>query len=99
MTIHKALHPTDHVDRLYVSRKEGGRDLANSQDIFDSTTRRLHKNAGKDWLQRPETIPIAQASRERKYKKKSEVKQLYGHLMQQISKISHKKKVAKKGKH
>ena len=27
MTIHKALHPRDDVDRLYVSRKEGGRGL------------------------------------------------------------------------
>ena len=25
MTMHKALHPRDDVDRLYVSRKEGGR--------------------------------------------------------------------------
>ena len=28
MTMHKALHPRDDVDRLYVSRKEGGRGLA-----------------------------------------------------------------------
>ena len=28
MTIHKALHPRDDVDRLYVSRKEGGRGFA-----------------------------------------------------------------------
>ena len=26
--MHKALHPCDDVDRLYVSRKEGGRGLA-----------------------------------------------------------------------
>ena len=25
MTMHKALHPRDDIDRLYVSRKEGGR--------------------------------------------------------------------------
>ena len=28
MTMHKALHPRDDVDRLYVSQKEGGRWLA-----------------------------------------------------------------------
>ena len=28
MTMHKALHPRDDVDRLYVSRKKGGRGLA-----------------------------------------------------------------------
>ena len=27
MTMHKALHPRDDVDRLYVSRKEGGRGI------------------------------------------------------------------------
>ena len=30
MTMHKALHPRD--DRLYVSRKEGGRGLASIED-------------------------------------------------------------------
>ena len=28
MTMHKAFHPGDDIDRLYVSRKEGGRGLA-----------------------------------------------------------------------
>ena len=27
MSMYKALHPRDDVDRLYVSRKEGGKDL------------------------------------------------------------------------
>ena len=34
MTMHKALHPRDNVDRLYVSRKEGGRGLASTEDRF-----------------------------------------------------------------
>ena len=34
MTIHKALHPRDDFDRLYVSRKEGGRGLASTEDSF-----------------------------------------------------------------
>ena len=35
MTMHKALHPRDNVDRLYVSRKEGERGLANIEDRVD----------------------------------------------------------------
>ena len=31
-TIHKALHPRDDVDRLYISRKEGGRGIACIED-------------------------------------------------------------------
>ena len=37
VTIHKALHPRDDVDRLYVSRKEGGRGLASIKDTVDAT--------------------------------------------------------------
>ena len=45
MTMHKALHPRDDVDRLYVSRKEGGRGLASIEDkrrCIETTNRRLH---------------------------------------------------------
>ena len=31
MTMHKALHPRDKFDRLYVSRKEGGKELPASK--------------------------------------------------------------------
>ena len=37
MTIHKALHPRDDVDRLYVSRKEGGSGLASIEDSVDAS--------------------------------------------------------------
>ena len=37
MTMRKALHPRDDVDRLYASRKEGGRGLASSEDNVDSS--------------------------------------------------------------
>ena len=33
--MHKALHPTDDSDRLYVSRKEGGGVLVSIQDSVD----------------------------------------------------------------
>ena len=43
MTMHKALHPRDDVDRLYVSRKEEGRRLASIEDSIDTKIRRLHR--------------------------------------------------------
>ena len=41
MTMHKALHPRDDVDRLYVARKEGGRGLASIEDTVDASIQRL----------------------------------------------------------
>ena len=40
--MHKALHPRDDVDRLYVFRKEGGRGLASIEDSVDES---------KQWLE------------------------------------------------
>ena len=37
MTMNKALHPIDDIDRLYVSRKEGGRGLASIEDNIDAS--------------------------------------------------------------
>ena len=37
MTMHKALYPSDDVDRLYVSRKEGGSGLATTEDSVDAS--------------------------------------------------------------
>ena len=41
MTMHKALHLIDDVDRLYVSRKEGGRGLISIEETVDATIQRL----------------------------------------------------------
>ena len=41
MTMHKALHPRDDVDRLYVSRKEWGRGLDSIEDIVHASIQRL----------------------------------------------------------
>ena len=50
MTMHKALHPRDDVDRLYVSRKEGGRGLASIEDSVDSSIQWLEDNIEKhEW--------------------------------------------------
>ena len=39
--MHKALHPSDDVGRLYVSRKEGGRGFASIEDTVDASIQRL----------------------------------------------------------
>ena len=47
MTIHHALHPGDGTDRLYMSRKEGRRKLANIKDCVDAPRSTL-KQTKKD---------------------------------------------------
>ena len=49
MTMHKALHPRDDIDRLYVSRKEEGKGHATIETA-------LTKNTNEDWLQPSETV-------------------------------------------
>ena len=49
MTMHKALHPRDDFDRLYVSRKEGGRRLASIEDTVDASIQRL-----EDYIEKQE---------------------------------------------
>ena len=49
MTIHKALHPRDEIDSLYVSRKDGGRGLANIKDSVDASIQRL-----EDYIEKTE---------------------------------------------
>ena len=41
MTMHKALHPRDNIDRLYVSRKDGRKGLASIVDSVDASIRGL----------------------------------------------------------
>ena len=49
MTMHKALHPRDDIDRVYVPRKEGGRGLASIEDSVNTSIRRL-----KDYTEKHE---------------------------------------------
>ena len=48
MTMHKALHPKDDVDRLYISRKEGGRGFVSIEDTVDASIQRLEDYIEKD---------------------------------------------------
>ena len=49
--IHKALYPSDNIDRLYESRKEEGRGLTSIKDSINTLIRHLKdyiNNAKKD---------------------------------------------------
>ena len=96
MTMHKALHPRDDVDRLYVSRKEGGRGLTSIEDTVDESIQRL-----EDYIEKHErglitTIRVDTDNTidERVTtirKQKWDGKQLYGRFKRLINNISHQK--------
>ena len=96
MTMHKALHPRDDVDRLYVSRKEGGRGLASIEDTVDASIQRL-----EDYIEKHERglittirVDTDNTINERMTttrKQKWERKQLYGRFKRLINNISHQK--------
>ena len=50
VTMHKALHPRDEMDRLYVRRKEGGRILASIEESVDKSIQRR-----EDYIEKHET--------------------------------------------
>ena len=96
MTMHKALHPRDDVDRLYVPRKEGGRALANIEDSVDTYIQRL-----KDYIEKYErgliitirnnTDNTIDNRMTKTRKQKREGKQLHGRFKWLINNISHDK--------
>ena len=95
MTIHKALHPRSDVDRLYVSRKEAGRELASNEDSVNASIQRL-----EDYTQKRKRLITAtrndsdnpKTSRTTITRKQRwEEKQLYGRFKRFISNISNEK--------
>ena len=96
MTMHKALHSRDDVDRLYVSRREGGRGLASIENSLDTSIQRL-----EDYIQKCRGRLIT-AARNNIYgmmtrgttitrKQKWEEKQLYGRFKRLTSDILREK--------
>ena len=57
MTMHRALHPRHDVNRLYISRKEGGRGLASIGDSVDASIQRL-----EDYIEKHE-VGLIKATR------------------------------------
>ena len=96
MTMHKTLHPRDDVDRLYVSRKEGGRGLASIEDSVDALIQRL-----EDYIEKHERGLITDIRNDTNNtiddrmtitrKQKWEKKQLYDRFKRLKNNISHQK--------
>ena len=94
--MHKALHPRDNVDRLYVSRKAGGRGLTSIEDSVDASIQRL-----ENYIQKHEGGLITATRNETDYtmysrmtitrKQKWEGKQLSGRFKRLINNTSHDK--------
>ena len=96
MTMHKALHPRDDVDRLGVSRKEGGRGLASIEDSADASIQRLEDYIGKHEERlitaiRNDTDNTIDDRTTITRKQKEEEKQLYGRFKRLINTISYQK--------
>ena len=96
MTIHKALHPRDDVERLYVPRKEGGRGLAIIKDSVDASIQRLEDYTEKHERGlisaiRNDTDNTRDERMKRTSKQKWEKKQLYDRFKRLINNISHQK--------
>ena len=91
--MYAALHPRDDVDRLYVSRKGGGRGLTSIEDSVDASIQRLEdyiQNRGGRLItatrNSTDNTGINRTTITRKQKR--EEKQLYGHFKRLISNIS-----------
>ena len=96
MTMHKALHPREDVDRLYTPRKDGARGLASIEDSVDTPIQRL-----EDYIEKHERGLITAIKNNTDYtivnrmtktrKQKWERKQLHRRFKRLINKISHDK--------
>ena len=94
--MHKALHLRDDVDRLYVSRKEGGRGLASIEDSVDASIQRPEDyipkhNGGLITAIRDDTDNVMDNRMTITRKQKWEGKQFYERFKRLINNISHDK--------
>ena len=88
--MHKALNPRVDVDRLYVSRKEGGRGLASIEDSVDASIQWFEDYIGKHQgglftAIRNDTDNTIDKRMTITKKQKWEEKQLYGRFKQHLT--------------
>ena len=93
MSMYKALHPRDDVNRLYVSRKEKGREFASIENRVDASIQRLEDCIEKHegWLITATRIDSWQhedQQNDNNYLKKWQEKQLYERFKRLKSNIS-----------
>ena len=95
MTMHKALHPRNDVDRLYELRKEGGRGVTSIEDSVDASIQHL-----EDYIKKFRRLVTATRNNTNNTninrtkincKQIWKEKQLYGHIKWKKNKISHGK--------
>ena len=96
MTMHKALHHRDDVDRQYASRKEGGRGLASIEDSVDTFIQRLEDyieqlERGLSTAIRNNTDNTKDKRMTKARKQKWKEKQLHARFKRLINNISHDK--------
>ena len=96
MTKHNALQQRDDVDRLYASRKEGGRGLTCIEDRVNASVQRLDDyiekhEGGQITATRNDTHDTKANRMTITRKQKWEEKQLFGHFKRLISNISYKR--------
>ena len=96
MTIHKAIYTREDIDRLYVSRKKGGRGLTSIEDSVDAPIKRLedYMEKRRDCLitaTRNDTNHTMTNNENNKKAKKWEEKQIYGRFKRLISNLSYEK--------
>ena len=68
MTMHLDLHSRDDVDRLYMSREDRRKELADIEDSYDASIQRLEDDIemSQDGFQPPERIVKTRGSTETK---------------------------------
>ena len=93
LPMHKALHPRDDVDRLYVSRKERGRKLASIEDSVDASIQQREDDIEKHeggliTAIRNDTDNSVTNIMTINWKQRWEEKQLYGRFKRLINDIS-----------
>ena len=88
MTVYQVLYPRDDVDRLYVSRKEGGRGLTSIDVSIQQLKDYIEKNEGRlitATRNNTESMRIARTTMNRK--KKGGGKHLYGRFKRLINEL------------
>ena len=97
--MHKALHPKSNVDRLYISRKEGGRGFFSVEDTVETSKigleryvqeskERLLIAAKRSDMKVKETVKERKDRRTKECKERWKEKVLYGQFIQQIQEIA-----------
>ena len=99
MTMHKALHPKSNVDRLYISRNEGGRGLISIEDTIETSKiglerhvqeskERLLSAAKRSHMEVKETVKQYKDRRAKERKENWKEKVLHGQFIRQTEEIA-----------